>query len=248
MPYLRLVFEGLGETVLYLKKNKVTDALLRNVPFSSKVIRWKEEVYFATPVNLEKVDGGTALVKPGTVGFWTPENSLALFYGNNQPYGEVLDIGYILGPLHYLRWIEDGSEVRVEEYKDYGREAEVAAFLRNQGIPAATRVWEEYPSVVVTMVNNYFVGAEIFVEDYGFILESTPLFFYDQCIIGNAIFESMKRLVKEPLRLDLNEEGYVILSAYLREKDKIPITLISISASYNYVMRSMASKYALLPL
>ena len=242
MTYLRLRFENLGEIIIYIHDKDVAAVFLENVPFSSRAIKWKEEVYFDTPVRIKEFKEHMT-VDPGTVGFWRPENSLALFYGNNQPYGPIVKLGYILGPFHYLRWVENESEVKVEEYKDYGKEAELASYLRKEGFLAATRIWEEYPSVVTSIVKDYPIGVEIFVEDYGYIVETTPLFFFEQCASASVMFEMFKDKIHSPLRLDLNEEGYVILSAYTDKVKEIPGMLINMAANYRYLKRLMAKGY-----
>ena len=230
-------FEELGEVVAVLDDTPLADKVLGAVPFKSKAIRWKEEVYFHTPIRLEE---GEELdrVSPGTLAFWKPENCLCLFYGQNQPYGRVVKLGRLLGPLYYLRWVEDGVDVYVEKYIDYGRAGEVAKALRESGIPAACREWEDTASVIVGVDVGLWVGAEVFVEDYGLIVESDALFLYDQSAFSVAAMDALRKELRDPvIRVDISEESYAVLSAVVNDLKELPRVLRKMAVSYKHARR-----------
>lgn len=229
---IKIKFGNVGEVVVHLKKNKAADRLLKALPFTSKAIKWKEEVYFSTPVAAEGRETGT--VEPGTAALWRPENSLCLFHGFNNPYGKVIEVGSILGPLHYLRFIDDGSEVHVQEYEEGGRLGYVARFLRGSGILAAARVWEECGSIVALVERGRPFRFEIFAEDYGFIVESEPLFRYDESLNSRRAMALIGRALRFGRR-DINEEGYAIISGFAEEREKLPALLRNLALDFAYI-------------
>ncbi len=224
--YLRVYFEGLGEAVALVESHE--EEVRRELPFESRAEVWKEEVYFATPIAIE--GEGTATVRAGDLAYWRPERCLCLFYGISQPYGTVVRLGRVLGPLHYLRWVEAGTRVEVSSHVDYGRAAGVAERLRATGYPAAARTWEEAESVVAVVGG---VGVEVFVEDYGLIVEGDTLFRYDQSLGAVGYVEALRdALERESVRVDLNEEGYVILSTYAPDPEALPRALEALRGGY----------------
>ena len=231
--YLRLTFENLGEAVVFIYDDHFTRRISKNLPIESNVIKWKEEIYFRIGIDFDSKNEKDT-VSPGTVAFWPPEKSLCLFYGVNQPYGSVIPVGKILGPLHCFEWVENGVGVRVEEYKDYGKLGKIASFLRENGILAAYRDWEDFPSIVAS-IND--IQMEIFVEDYALIIETTPLFLYDKSPISNYIISRLKKKISRT-RLDINEENYVILSAVVHDPKDLPEMIWSLSREYKIAKRT----------
>ncbi len=213
--YITIRFRDKGEVIAKIDAAELAKLL----PLTGVSNVWKEEVYFNIGVDLK--GELVSKVKPGTVAYWPPGKALCLFYGVNQPYSPVIVLGELLGPLYYLAWVESGEEVEVVEYKDYGRTGSIAAELRKSGIDAASRAWEDYQSIVALSEG---VRLEIFVEDYGFYLETEPLFRYDKTAISTSLVRRLGGLISgEYVRLDLNEEGYVVISGVTtRLEDLVP--------------------------
>ena len=237
--YLKVVFEDLGEVPVYLENPGAAEKLAAAVPLESEARVWKEEVYFSTGVDIE--GRGVSRIRSGRLAYWPPEKSLCLFAWSNQPYGRVVRLGWFLGPKHYLFDVEDGMKVVVDRLEARGPEAEVAEKLREEGFLAAPRVWEGSPSVVGAFIHNGRVGFEVFVEDYGFIVESDPLYVRD----FSAVDESYRRMLKRVLRsrVDVNEEGYVILSAYAASLDDLVQKLKRLVVEYNSAERLMGRAF-----
>jgi len=220
--YIVIRFKDKGEIIAKIGVAELVELL----PLTGVVNVWKEEVYFNIGVDLK--GELVSRVKPGTVAYWPPGKALCLFYGINQPYSPVIVLGELLGPLYYLTWVESGEEVEVVKYRDYGRAGSIAAKLRKNGVDAASRAWEDYQSVVVLSGG---VRLEIFVEDYGFYLETEPLFHYDKSAISMGLIQRLRSLISgEYARLDLNEEGYVVISGVTTNPEELVSAIRELSS------------------
>jgi len=236
--YLWVAFEDLGEIPVYVE-DEFAGKIAPSLPIKSEAKVWKEEVYFPTEVDLEWRGRAVSRVRSGRFAYWPPEKSFCLFAWGNQPYGRVLRLGWLLGPKHYVLEVEDGMEVNVRgEGGSYGeRVLEAAARLGEHGFYAAPRVWEGYESVVGASVYNGRVGFEVFVEDYGYIAETDPLYLRDFSAHDEAYRRVLKRFLKS--RVDVNEEGYVVLSVFAETLDELVSKLKRLVVEYRSAERIM---------
>lgn len=225
--YVLFRFENKGEIAAYLYE----PIPLPREPLEAKANVWKQEVYFTVKELRISNEELTTRVKKGDVAFWPPGNALCLFYGFNQPYSPVKLLGRILGPPEDLAWIEDGEPVHIVSYRDYGKLGDIAKNLREEGIFAAARSWEDYQSIVV---EHEGIGLEIYAEERGYIIESESIFNMDGTALSKLYFFKLDKLAREyHVRADLDEEGRAILSAYAGSYEEMIRAVRAVSGCYN---------------
>ncbi len=98
---VRLVVEdyGAAEGELIRFQSPITvDNLAKALPFEGRAARWKEEIYFETPVKLG-VEKPKSNVDVGTIAYWPMGSALCIFYGTTQPYSPVNLVGKITSNL-----------------------------------------------------------------------------------------------------------------------------------------------------
>lgn len=90
------------------------DNLAKALPFEGRAARWKEEVYFETPVKM-----GSEKPKPkvevGAIAYWPMGSALCIFYGMTDPYGPVNVVGRVTSNLEMFRTLKSGTKIRVEK-------------------------------------------------------------------------------------------------------------------------------------
>ena len=114
---IRLVAEGYGEAegeLIRFHSPMTVDNLAKALPFEGRAAKWKEEIYFETPVKL-----GSEKAKPkvevGTIAYWPMGSALCIFFGPTDPYGPVNVVGKILSNLEMFRTVKSGTKIRVEK-------------------------------------------------------------------------------------------------------------------------------------
>jgi hypothetical protein len=113
---IRLIAEGYGEAdaeLIRFQSPVTVDRLAEALPFEGRAARWKEEVYFETPVKLGS-EKAKSKVEMGSMAYWPMGSALCIFYGPTQPYSPVNVVGRVISNLEMFRGIKSGTKVRVE--------------------------------------------------------------------------------------------------------------------------------------
>jgi hypothetical protein len=114
---IRFVAEGVGEAegeLIRFLSPVTVDSLANALPFEGRAAKWKEEVYFETPVKL-----GAEKPKPksetGMIAYWPMGSALCIFHGATDPYSPVNVVGKIVTNLDLFRTLKSGTKIRVEK-------------------------------------------------------------------------------------------------------------------------------------
>ena len=114
---VRLIAEGHGEAegeLIRFQSPMTVDNLAKALPFEGRAAKWKEEIYFETPVKI-----GSEKAKPkvevGAMAYWPMGSALCVFYGPTDPYSPVNVVGRITSNLEMFRTLKSGTKIRVEK-------------------------------------------------------------------------------------------------------------------------------------
>lgn len=236
--YLRVSFGERGDVAVWV------DAGLKGVPMESVARRWRHEIYFEAPVEVQGEE--SVLAERGMFAYWRQGRAFCIFHGFSQPYAPVVKLGFVVGVPEILYAVEDGTPVNLSELVDYGREGEVANALRGMGLKAASHSWEgeERVGVLVEGADSR-LGVEVSVGADGFYSETQPLAYFDQSPPAMAFYRMLKReLAATGLRPDVNDEGFLVLSCYSRSIEELARDLKRLLSAYIYAERAMETFYA----
>jgi len=114
---VRLVAEGFGEAegeLIRFYSPMTVDNLARALPFEGRAARWREEVYFETPVRMG-TEKPKSKVEVGTMAYWPMGSALCVFYGPTDPYSPVNLVGKVTSNLEMFRSLKSGTKIRVEK-------------------------------------------------------------------------------------------------------------------------------------
>ena len=114
---VRLVAEGYGEAegeLVRFQSPMTVDNLANALPFEGRAAKWKEEVYFETPVKMG-AEKAKSRVEVGSMAYWPMGSALCIFYGPTDPYSPVNLVGKVTSNLEMFRSLKSGTKIRVEK-------------------------------------------------------------------------------------------------------------------------------------
>jgi len=114
---IRLIAEGCGEAegeLIRFQSPMTVDNLAKALPFEGRAARWKEEVYFETPVRMGS-EKAKSKVEVGSMAYWPMGSALCIFYGPTDPYSPVNVVGKVTSNLEMFRSLKSGTKIRVEK-------------------------------------------------------------------------------------------------------------------------------------
>ena len=114
---IRLITENYGEAegeLIRFHSPMTVDNLAKALPFEGRAARWKEEVYFETPVKMGS-EKAKSKVDVGAMAYWPMGSALCIFYGPTDPYSPVNVVGKITSNIEMFRALKSGTKIRVEK-------------------------------------------------------------------------------------------------------------------------------------
>jgi hypothetical protein len=117
---IKIVASGIEAEAL-LNETDIASKVWENLPITSKVATWGDEIYFSTPVE-EELEEAREVVELGDIAYWPQGKAICIFFGKTpktrgdeiRPVGPVSLIGKVKGDLRVFKKISPGSSITIE--------------------------------------------------------------------------------------------------------------------------------------
>jgi len=118
MPRIRIVCKDSQAVAKILDKNPETaNAILKNLPIEGIAIKWGEEYYFCTDIEIDEENAQTEM-EVGDIAYWPEGKAICIFLGptpvskDEKPL--AISPANLFARLEDKIKIEDGSKIRIE--------------------------------------------------------------------------------------------------------------------------------------
>jgi len=111
------------EFEITLHDTPTAEAIRKALPIEVTALRWGDEIYCPTDVDLPKEPDARELVEVGEVAYWPPQGAIALFFGKTPVSTDERPraasacnvFGTFEVDLEFLRSVPDGAPIRFFE-------------------------------------------------------------------------------------------------------------------------------------
>lgn len=222
---VEVLFEDLNNSLVIDVETHV-ETVKQVLPFKSKAVVWKHEIYFSTPINISFSEKDLVYsIKKGLVYYWPPEKAMCIFYGFSHPYTPVVYLGSVVDPLHTIEnW---SGSVHVYEHSIDKRFDNVIEKLVKMGYKVATPLRNgERVVVAYKKTRKGRLSLIVYPESYGVHIESEGMIKYSEIGVAPIAYRRLLRLVTKVVkpkyaRFDISENNYIVVTAGLETVDKI---------------------------
>ena len=118
MPRIRIVCKDSQAVAKILDKNpKTANAILKNLPIEGTAIKWGEEYYFCTDIEIDEENSQTEM-EVGDIAYWPEGKAICIFLGPTPVSKDRKPLA--ISPVNLFARlegdikIEEGSKIRIE--------------------------------------------------------------------------------------------------------------------------------------